>query len=190
MTGLSPGRVPCEARGAIPLSAILWNELEQAGIPGIHGVWFLETGTHLSIAVSIKQMYNGHARQTGMAIAGCAQGAFLNRFVIIVDEDVDVTNEDDLWWAVASRCDPATAIDIIPECWSSPLDPLLNPEKRQKGQFTNSKAIIYACKPYHWIDRFPIVVRTNPELIKNIIRKYGDTLADISDSDLNFVTHG
>ncbi len=56
-----------------------------------------------------------------------------------------------------TRSDPATSIDIIHNAWSTPLDPRIDPEQKAKGDYTNSRAIINACKPWHWRDKFPKV---------------------------------
>ncbi|MBI2854469.1 MAG: UbiD family decarboxylase [Chloroflexi bacterium] len=185
ITGVSSGLVPSEVRTSLSVSAILWNQLEQAGVPEVRGVWAMEpAGFTRMYAVSIKQCYAGHAKQAAMAVGGCRQGAHHSKFTIIVDEDIDPTIEDDVWFAVASRCDPATSIDIISGCWSDPLDSRLEPEKKDRGEYTHSKAIIYACKPYQWIDKFPPVVRSSPELLERVKEKYKGTLSDFSEAEL------
>jgi 4-hydroxy-3-polyprenylbenzoate decarboxylase len=70
-------------------------------------------------------------------------------------------------WAVTSRSDPATSIDIIREAWSTPLDPSISPERKAKGDFTNSRAVIDACRPYHWKDRYPIVNTPLPDTLRD-----------------------
>lgn len=185
LTGVSSGLVPSEVRGNPIRAAVLWDQLERAGVPGITGVWYLEPGgSYFLIAISVKQAYPGHARMVGTAAAGCREGAYLSRFIIVVDDDIDPTKEDDVWWAMASRCDPATSIDLIPNCWSSPLDPRLDPEKRQKGDFSASKAIIYACKPFHWIKDYPVTVKGSTELMEKVIKKFKSQLTDTTDADL------
>jgi 4-hydroxy-3-polyprenylbenzoate decarboxylase len=187
---VSSGLVGSEVRTNPMRSAMLWNQMEQTGVPEIKGIWFLESGAaHFTIAVSIKQSYPGHARQAGMAAAGCRQGAYLNRFVIVVDDDIDPTNEDDVWWAMATRCDPATSIDVFPGSWASPLDPRLDPERRERRDYTNSRALVYACKPYHWINEYPSVVKNiTPELLEKIIHKYPEAVADIPEEDLKRIS--
>ncbi len=76
-------------------------------------------------------------------------------------------------WAVVSRSDPATSIDIIKKAWSTPLDPRLEPGQREAGDFTNSRAIIDACRPWHWRDQFPLVNMPSPELAKRAREKFG-----------------
>lgn len=78
----------------------------------------------------------------------------MGRFVIVVDDDIDPSNTMDVLWAMATRCDPETSMEIMRGCWSSPLDPRIPPEKRSQGDFTNSRAIIDACRPYRWMKEF------------------------------------
>ncbi len=146
-------------------SASVWQDLEDMGIPGIKGVWHMRSGgARYFIVISIEQRYAGHAKQAATAAMSSPEGAYHGRFIIVVDDDIDPTNEGDVLWAVATRCDPATAIDIVRDCWSTPLDPALTPEKRAAGNFTNSRAIINACKPFHWRDQYPRVNRVSEEL--------------------------
>lgn len=154
-------------------SANLWHELEKLGIPDIRGVWHLRAGgSRYFSVISIKQRYSGHAKQVAMAAMSGPEGAYHGRFVIVVDDDIDPSNEQDVLWAMATRCDPATAIEIVKDCWSDRLDPLLHPEKKAKGELTNSRAVIIACKPFHWIDSFPRVNRASQELRSRTLSKW------------------
>ena len=91
---------------------------------------------------------------------------------IVVDEDFDPSNTFDVLWAFSTRSDPANDIDILRRTWSSSADPLIHPDipARQKG--LNSRALIDACRPYEWKDRFPPVVQTSPELEKIVYEKW------------------
>src|SRR3954447_10784068 len=51
------------------------------------------------------------------------------KFYIVVDDDVDITNLQDVIWAMATRCDPGEAIDIVRGVWTSPADPAIRPSK-------------------------------------------------------------
>ena len=75
--------------------------------------------------------------------------------MIVVDEDIDVSNLEEVIWAMITRSDPATSIDIIHNAWSTPLDPRIEPERKAAGDNTNSRAIIDACRPWHWRDKIP-----------------------------------
>jgi len=158
---------------AIPQDAVgIWNELEAAGVPDVKGVWVL--GSLLAspiIVVSIKQRFGGHAKQAGHIAASCKAGGSTNRLVIVVDEDVDITNAEEVLWAVVTRADFEN-IDLISEGWSTPLDTSIQPEKRERGDFTNTKLVINACRPYHRND-FPPVNKSSEELRNRILSKFG-----------------
>ena len=50
------------------------------------------------------------------------------------------------------------------------------PEQKAKGDLTNSRAIIDACRPFHWKDDFPAVNTPDPELTARVRAKYGHLL--------------
>ena len=101
-----------------------------------------------------------------------SEGGNYGRFVIIVDDDIDPSNEEDVLWAMATRCDPATSLEVVTGCWGTPLDPTIPPEKRAKGDLTNSRAIVLACRPYHWRKDFPKVSRASDELRTEALQKW------------------
>ena len=96
---------------------ILWQQLEAAGVPGIVGTYVHHM---FLVVVAIKQQYAGHAKQAGMAVLGCSASARNGRFVVIVDEDIDPSNMDEVMWAMTTRVDPATDIEIIHELLGDP----------------------------------------------------------------------
>ncbi len=174
LAGAPPLKPPASGSASfIARAANLWSEIEKLGIPGIKGVYQLSPGgASFLTVVSIEQRYAGHAKQAGMAAMSTPGGAYHGRFVIVVDDDIDPSNQDDVFWAVSTRCDPATDIEIIRNCWSTPLDPCMPPEKKEKGNFTNSRAIIDACRPYHWRKEFPPVNRASDELRGKILSRW------------------
>jgi UbiD family decarboxylase len=156
-------------------SAMIWQELEAAGVPDVRGVWCHEAGgTRLLTVVSIKQRYPGHARQAGMIAAYCHAGGYLGRYVIVVDEDIDVSNTNDVLWALTTRSNPSEDIEIIRRSWSGPLDPIIPKDK--KGH--SSRAIIDACRPYEWLSEFPPVAESSPAVRRAAEEKWGKILDD------------
>ncbi len=82
--GAPPTRPPCEFNymRCFMRSALIWQQMEAAGIPDIQGVWCHEAGgARLLTIVSIKQRYPGHAKQAGMVAAYCHAGGYLGRYV-------------------------------------------------------------------------------------------------------------
>jgi 4-hydroxy-3-polyprenylbenzoate decarboxylase len=159
---------------AVTRSALIRKYLQQAGVPDVQAVWAHEVGgSRLLLGVSIKQRYPGHAKQAGHVASQCHAGAYTGKYVIVVDEDIDVTNLEDLMWGMLTRSDPATSIDIINGAWSTPLDPRIPPEQKARGDNTNSRAIIDACRPYHWRDKFPVVNKLSPDAYAKAMRRFG-----------------
>ena len=170
-----PGRPPSDYlfSKCVVKSAMIWDELEKAGIPNVQGVWCHEAGGgRMFNIVSIKQSYPGHSRQAAMVASQCHAGAYLGRYVVVVDEDIDPSNTFDVLWAIASRSEPEQSIEIIRRCWSGPLDPRI--PVGEKG--FNSRAIIDACRPWEWKDQFYPVVESSPELRAATIEKWRDII--------------
>jgi UbiD family decarboxylase len=176
LLGCVPQRPPdeiCRYR-AIVRSALLRENIEKAGVPGVTAAWAHEVGNaRLFLAVAVNQRYPGHAKQAGHIAAMCHVGAYCGRYVIVVDDDIDVSNLEEVIWALITRSDPATSIDIIRGAWSTPLDPRIEPERRAAGDFTNSRAVIDACRPWHWRDKFPAVNMPSPEERRIAMEKFG-----------------
>jgi 4-hydroxy-3-polyprenylbenzoate decarboxylase len=177
MHGQPPLKVSTATWPAIPLHSapFVWRALEGAGMIGIKGVYVHGQGNRCIVVISVKQSYLGHAKQVGTAAAALYQGgACTGRWVIVVDDDIDPSNIDDVLWALSTRCDPETSIDLVRGCLDSPLDPIIPPEKRRSGDFTMTKAVILACKPYHWMKEFPPVNVASEELRKKVMEKFKD----------------
>ena len=159
---------------AVLRSAIIKQNMANAGVPDVHRVWCHEIGgSRLLHGISIKQRYPGHAAQAGHVAAQCAASAYASKYVIVTDEDVDVTNLEQLIWAMLTRTDPKESIQFITGAWDSPADPRLTPEKRAAGDMTHSVAVIDACKPFHWKDRFPPSNTPSAEVARKAREKFG-----------------
>ena len=124
--------------------------------------------------IAVKQAYAGHAKKACRVAAVCYSGAYLGRFVVVVDEDIDPTDLFAVAWAMCTRCDPAEDIDIIRKMWSGPLDPRI-----ARGTAWNSRAIIDACRPFEMLSEFPPVAQASPELRARVAEKFKDVLSKL-----------
>ena len=174
--GQPPIKPPVNTWFPIPLhtAASLWTQLEKLGMQEIKGVYVHGPGNRIIAVISLKQRYLGHAKQVATLAGAILQGgACTGRYIITVDEDIDPSNLEEVLWAVCTRCDPEKYIDIVPGFLTSPLDPVIPPEKREKKDFTTSKVFINACRPYHWRDKFPYVNMASEELREKVRKKFG-----------------
>jgi 4-hydroxy-3-polyprenylbenzoate decarboxylase len=56
--------------------------------------------------VSIKKAYPGHARRVMFGIWGFLRQFMYTKFIVVVDDDVNVRNWQDVIWAITTRMDP------------------------------------------------------------------------------------
>ena len=176
LLGAIPAVPPCDDtfyRGTYRCAAV-WNQLEGAGVPGVQGVWAHEAGgSRMWLTVSIKQMYPGHAKQAGLVASQCHAGAYANKFVIVVDDDVDPASMNDVIWSLCTRVDAREDLEILRGCWSTTLDPMSYPEEERR---LNSRAVIDACKPWARRNTFPKVARSSRQLDERIRKKFAKVL--------------
>jgi 4-hydroxy-3-polyprenylbenzoate decarboxylase len=173
--GCPPQRPPDEyARlSAVLRSAMLKKNMQDAGVPDIRAVWCHEVGgARMLVGVSIVQRYPGHARQAGQIAASCQLGAYAGKWVVVVDDDIDVSNQNELLWAWLFFADPARDMDIFHGGWTSPADPTVTPWARAKGDLTNNRAIVDACRPFHWRKDFPETNVPGPDFARRAREKF------------------
>jgi len=156
-------------------SAIVKGALRKAGIPGVKGVWVSEAGaSRMWVVTSIQQQYAGHAMQAATVAVQCQAGGLMNRYSIVVDDDIDPSNNEDVIWAISTRSDPATDIEILRQCWSNALDPMISSAEKDKKRLWNSRAIINACRPWDRVQTndFPPVAEATPALLQATKKKW------------------
>ncbi|MCL6624970.1 UbiD family decarboxylase [Alicyclobacillus shizuokensis] len=160
---------------AVMRSALLFDALVAAGVPGVESVWAHEIGgARMFTVASIKQRYAGHARQCGHVLSQCGVGAYMGRYSVVVDDDIDPSNLSEVMWAVATRTDPARDIDIIHNAMGSKNDPM-SVAYTSKAMFS-SRAIIDACRPFDHLQDFPPVAQVSARLQDEVRAKWRDVL--------------
>ena len=167
LTGAPSSRPPGGSDDNLVRSAFIWDHLEKAGVPDVRGVACFQG--RFFTAVSIKQRYPGHAKQAGMIAAQCGAGAYLGRYIVVVDDDIDPYDMNDVLWAMCTRSDPANDTDFIRRAWSGPLDPVIPKDK--KGFST--RAVIDATRPYEWMKDYPLASGSSAEMKEQVVKKYG-----------------
>jgi UbiD family decarboxylase len=160
---------------AVMRSALLMDALAAAGVPDVQAVWAHEIGgARMFNVVAIKQRYAGHARQAGHILSQCGVGAYMSRWSVVVDDDIDPANLQEVMWAVATRTDPAIDIDIIQRGMGSKNDPMFVAYPYNAP--LSSKAIVDACRPWDHLDDFPPVAEASKALQEKVRAKWKDLL--------------
>src|SRR5436309_11531676 len=119
--------------------AEIWNALSRT-IPNVSGVHVPLSGTSSFTAyVAIKQGRPGEAKQVIPIVLGVDH--YL-KLVIVVDDDIDVFDESDVMWAVATRMQADRDLVTI----SGSLGALLDPSADEQG--VTAKLGIDATRPF------------------------------------------
>src|SRR5207247_4099619 len=69
-------------------AALIWEQVEKAGVPDVRGVWCHEAGGgRLFNIISIKQRYPGHARQAMLVASKVRADGSLGSYVTVLDHE-------------------------------------------------------------------------------------------------------
>ena len=108
---LNLGRIPRESEMADKL---------KSRFPGVVALHYPTSGTHFHCYVQVRQRRAGEARQIMLGLLGW--DPYL-KTVIAVDDDVDITNDSDVLWALAAHFQPADDLFVVDGLPGSALDP-------------------------------------------------------------------
>lgn len=88
--------------------------------PEIIDFWLPPEGCSYRVAVvSIKKSYPGHAKRIMMAIWSYLRQFMYTKFVIVVDDDINIRKWEDVIWAISTRMDPVRDVTLIE---NTPID--------------------------------------------------------------------
>ena len=102
----------------IPMEANLYRAV-RAMVPSVKAV---RVPAPFTCYVSIEQRLLGQAKNAILAVLGA--DLYMKR-VVVVDQDVDIFDDRQVTWAIATRCQPDRDITIITNARGSDLDPSL-----------------------------------------------------------------
>ena len=126
--------------GSVPKESVIFEKV-RATCPGIKQVHMTPGGCGRYICyLSLKQRVGGEARDAIMAAFVCDWHI---KYVVAVDEDVDIFSDTEVLWAIATRTQPDKSIFVIPGAMGATLDPTVDSNTR-----ITAKMGIDATKPY------------------------------------------
>ncbi len=175
--GCSPGVPPNEeiTYREIRHTVDAWHKLLRAGVPGIKEVYATEMAcAGFTLIVSMEQQYYpGNARQVIDTVFGTFHIA---KWVIVVDDDIDIYDRGQVEWALAVRVQPHRDIIITDNrCKGIELDPSIHPEVREYPRPQTSKIGIDATTKYKGHESPPVVrsAEEQKKLVKRRWKEYG-----------------
>ena len=153
--------------GLLPIpDAILLLELRRLGFPDVKKVG--RAGPFL--VVSMKTRYAGHSRRVADFIVS-GVGMRPPKCILIVDDDIDITNKEEVFWAFQTRVDADESVYLVKNRWGAPTDPRIPPNKKESGDITASSLIFDATRPWAWRDRFPKTSDFPEDIMSEIAKK-------------------
>lgn len=88
--------------------------------PEITDFWLPPEGCSYRIAVvSMKKDFPGHAKRVMMGVWSYLRQFMYTKWIIIVDDDIDIRDWKDVMWAVSTRMDPVRDITLVE---NTPID--------------------------------------------------------------------
>ncbi len=108
---LNLSRIPRESEMAQKL---------KARFPEVVAVHYPNSGSHFHCYVQVRPLRVGQARQVMLALLGW--DPYL-KTVVAVDDDVDITDDSEVLWALAAHFQPAEDLFVVGGLPGSPLDP-------------------------------------------------------------------
>lgn len=125
-------------QGGLPKEARIYN-LIKAVVPTVTAVHLPTSGVcRLHCNVSIDKKVDGESKQAAMVVLGAVD---MIKHVFVVDADVDVFDDRQVLWAIATRVQADQAIDLIKNAKGNTLDP------SQTDPIMTTKMIVDATKP-------------------------------------------
>jgi len=173
LQGCQPGIPPNEDASLKEMghSTGLWKKLQDTGIPGIKDVYLTERGCGgFTLVISMsRQFYMGNVRQLIYAAFALHPSA---KWVIVVDDDVDVFDHKQIEWALSVRVQPYRDIIITGNnCPGDPLDPSIHPNEMLPPNTRTSKIGIDATTKFKGFD-FPPIVADSGKLQQKVSARW------------------
>lgn len=107
---------------SIPYSAAI-QKAASSLCPGITGVWLPPAGgTMLWGVVRLRKMYPGHAKHAMNTVWATHIGKYI-KFLVVVDDDVNIYDPDAVIWAISMRTQPDRDLVLETKSISIQLDP-------------------------------------------------------------------
>jgi UbiD family decarboxylase len=140
----------------IQKESIMTRRLQEV-VSDVKGVFYPKSGTLFHCYVSLDKQLEGQPQQVGTLLLGLDQYV---KLAIIVDADIDISNEEEVLWAVATRMQAHKDVFMVPRSLTNVLDP-------SSDHGLSSKVVVDATMPLDW-DATPLRL---PEAARGAARR-------------------
>ena len=105
--------------GRVAKEAHVFDRLQEV-LPSLKALNYPKSGTHFHAYMSFAKMAEGQARHALMLLFGL--DSYI-KLAVAVDDDIDVYNEEEVLWALATRFQADTDMFVVPKVFCNRLDP-------------------------------------------------------------------
>ncbi len=124
--------------GSFPKEGSVYNAIKGV-VPSVRAVHLPASAVgRFHCYISIDKKVDGESKQAALIALGACD--FI-KHVFVVDADIDVYREEEVWWAIATRVQADEDVDIIKNVKGNTLDP------SQRDDIMGTKMIVDATKP-------------------------------------------
>ncbi len=131
-------------------------------VPTLNALNYPKSGTHFHAYVSMKKTAEGQARHALMLLFGL--DSYI-KLAVAVDEDIDIFNEEEVLWAIATRFQADTDLFVVPKVICNQLDP-------SSVDGMSAKLGIDATKPIEWDVQRTTLPAKAIEAVKRIMEEH------------------
>ncbi len=141
---LDPAHPEHNLAGVLTFETIVFDSVKKL-VPSVTAVHLPASGTHTFTAfIQIKKGFPGEGMSAGLAAIAATSEI---KMAVVVNDDIDIYNEADVWWAVSTIFEADSGLAVIPCAVGSHLNPSAYGEVRSEKGPMNSKMIIDATRP-------------------------------------------
>lgn len=141
---LDPSHREHNLAGALSFEASVFETVKKL-VPSVQAVYMPPSGSCVFTAyVQIKKRVPGEGKSAGIAAIAAEPNL---KIAIVVDDDVDLYDEAQVLWAIATHCEADRDLTIIPNAMGAHLNPSAYGERRHDKGPMNTKIVIDATRP-------------------------------------------
>jgi 2,5-furandicarboxylate decarboxylase 1 len=118
--GRAMARTDTAVLTSVRTEVIIWRALEVAVREPVAVHATASSGGNFNVRVVLRQRVPGEARN---AITACMSALVNVKNVFVVDPDIDITSDEQMDWAMATRFQPDRDLIVVPGMRTLPLDP-------------------------------------------------------------------
>lgn len=141
---LDPAHREHNLAGALSHESAVYNSVAKL-VPSVTGVHLPPCGTCIFTAfISIRKRVQGEGKSAGIAAIAAEPNL---KIAVVVDEDINIYDEREMWWAVSTHLQADRGVTAIPYAMGAHLDPSAYGEVRTSKGPMQTKLIIDATRP-------------------------------------------